>query len=455
MNAQESNQNNEQASQKLELPSAFLEYVRKKIEMNGSGGRPSLFSTWSRDGKTIDEKMSLAMDKLLNVLEASWIKKSSCSKIARDCEVSNDTMWRLLKEVMPFKELVSPILLSTPRAKKWFVEELETSDYETIQNYIKRAKREGLKNWKSTLKNARRMWTFSKYKAPENWSADDVHDYLMTLSAGAQSGMLDAIRKIAPQIRDDTSAQYVGVGMFRAKIQTLKKDLFGAEVKMIVDALVKHHLTHEATLFKLHVQTGAREGAKDSSAGMVGFRWSYFKNDFHAVDDYETKVHGGIWWRNCPLDIFFPELPDELRALWNKRGRPTDDKIVQGYIELKELYATIRTTLKTEYEGKVDPSLMKEFSTIRCHDADKLHVNMLWEAGVPLEVVAGQFLGKNEGVGLMGRGWLAIDVIKKHYLSLTQRSHRFQRIQQNVRDYAQKVLVEGLTYDVKESEMRA
>ena len=71
-----------------------------------------------------------------------------------------------------------------PRAKKWFVEELETSDYETIQNYIKRAKREGLKNWKSTLKNARRMWTFSKYKAPENWSADDVHDYLMTLSAG-------------------------------------------------------------------------------------------------------------------------------------------------------------------------------------------------------------------------------------------------------------------------------
>ena len=108
MNAQESNQNNEQASQKLELPSAFLEYVRKKIEMNGSGGRPSLSPTWSRDGKTIDEKMSLAMDKLLNVLEASWIKKSSCSKIARDCEVSNDTMWRLLKEVMPFKELVSP-----------------------------------------------------------------------------------------------------------------------------------------------------------------------------------------------------------------------------------------------------------------------------------------------------------------------------------------------------------
>jgi hypothetical protein len=224
---------------------------------------------------------------------------------------------------------------------------------------------------------------------------------------------------------------------------------------MIIDALNKRGLKYEATLFKLHLQTGAREGAKDSSAGMTGFRWSNFKNDFHAVDDYETKVHGGIWWRNCPLDVLFSELPEELRALWIKRGRPTDDKILSGYKELKRMYETMRRILKEEYEGKVDPSLAKEFSTIRCHDADKLHVNMLWEAGVPLEVVAGQFLGKNEGVGLMGRGWLAIDVIKKHYLSLTQRSHRFQRIQQNVRDYAQKVLVEGGTYDVKESEMRA
>jgi hypothetical protein len=449
VNAQTEKQTNDQSPPKIELPSAFLEYINKKIEANGSGGRPHLLAVLKKQGKD-------AKEVLLDILEDAWLKGRPCSRIAHDYNVSNDTMWRVLKDLEPFKESIKQILLLTPRAKKWFVEELETSDYETVQNYIKRAKREGLKNWKSSLKNARRFWTWTKYKAPENWTADNVHDFLVTLTGGAQSGMLDAIRKIAPQIRDDTSSQYVGVGMFRAKIQTLKKDLFGAEVKMAVDALKKHGLKHEATVIKLHIQIGAREGAHDSSAGMTGLRWSYFKNDFHTVDDFETKVHGGIWWRNCPLDIFFPELPDELRALWIKRGRPTDDKVLAGgYDELNKIYAMLRKLLKDEYEGKIDPSLMKEFSTIRCHDADKLHVNMLWEAGVPLEVVAGQFLGKNEGVGLMGRGWLAIDVIKKHYLSLTQRSHRFQRIQQNVRDYAQKVLVEGGTYDVKESEMRA
>jgi len=457
VNAQEK-PTSDQAPPKIQLPSAFLEYIKKKIEGKNKndklGGRPNLISSFAKDGKNMDEQVSLATDKVLNILEDAWLKGRPCSRIAHDYEISNDTMWRVLKDLEPFKESIKELLLTTPRARKWFVEELEISDYETVQNYIKRAKREGLKNWKATLINTRRFWTWTNYKSPEKWSADEVHDYLATLTGGAQSQMLDGIRKVAPQIRDESSSQYVGVGMFRAKLQQRKKDLFGAEVKMIIDALNKRGLKHEATIFKIHIQTGAREGAKDSSAGMVGLRWSYFKNDFHNVDDFETKVHGGIWWRNCPLDVFFPELPEELRALWIKRGKPTDDKVVNGYDELKTLYATIRRILTEEYGGKVDPSLMKEFSTIRCHDADKLHVNMLWEAGVPLEVVAGQFLGKNEGVGLMGRGWLAIDVIKKHYLSLTQRSHRFQRIQQNVRDYAQKVLVEGLTYDVKESEMR-
>ena len=434
---------------KAKLPFAFLEYIDSKTRPNESGGRPHFLSVIVKQGRDANEI-------LLDILEDVWLKGKPLGAIAKHYHTSHDSIWRLLKDLEQFKPVISELLLTIPRAKKWFIEEFETSDYEIVANYIKRAKREGLKRWRYTIRQARRFWTWTHYKAPQNWSADDVHDFLASLSSGAQSDMLDAIRKIAPQIRDEANPQYVGVGSFRAKLRQRKKDLFGAEVKMIVDTLIKRGLKHEATLFKVHIQTGAREGAKDSSAGMVGLRWSYFKHNFKAVDDFETKVHGGIWWRNCPLDIFFPELPDELRALWIQQGRPTDEKLIQGgYKELKQVYRTIRAVLTEEYQGKVDPSLAKEFSTIRCHDADKLHVNMLWEAGVPLEVVAGQYLGNGEGIGLLGRGWLAIDVIKKHYLSLTQRSHRFQKIQQNVRDYAQKVLVEGGTYDVKESEMRA
>jgi len=53
-----------------------------------------------------------------------------------------------------------------------------------------------------------------------------------------------------------------------------------------------------------------------------------------------------------------------------------------------------------------------------------------------LEVVAGQDLGKGEGLGLVGRGWKSVDIIKKHYLSLTQRSDRYQQMLSKVREYS-------------------
>ena len=61
---------------------------------------------------------------------------------------------------------------------------------------------------------------------------------------------------------------------------------------------------------------------------------------------------------------------------------------------------------------------------------------MLWEAEVPLEVVAGQDLGRGEAIGLMGRIWLSVDTIKKYYLSLTHRSDRFKRLEAQVKEYS-------------------
>jgi hypothetical protein len=74
--------------------------------------------------------------------------------------------------------------------------------------------------------------------------------------------------------------------------------------------------------------------------------------------------------------------------------------------------------------------------TLRPHDADKIHVNLLWEAGVPLEVTCGKYIGRGEGIGLMGRGWLDINTVKKHYLSLTERSERIRRLRKQVQAYS-------------------
>lgn len=59
-----------------------------------------------------------------------------------------------------------------------------------------------------------------------------------------------------------------------------------------------------------------------------------------------------------------------------------------------------------------------------------------FHARAPLEVVAGEYLGGNEAIGLVGRVWLDINTIKKHYLSLTARSKRIQNIRDKIARYA-------------------
>jgi hypothetical protein len=41
-----------------------------------------------------------------------------------------------------------------------------------------------------------------------------------------------------------------------------------------------------------------------------------------------------------------------------------------------------------------------------------------------------------EGIGLFGRGWLEINTLKKHYLSLTERSERIQNLSKRVQAYS-------------------
>jgi len=96
-----------------------------------------------------------------------------------------------------------------------------------------------------------------------------------------------------------------------------------------------------------------------------------------------------------------------------RRNNTSEYLIKGGYTELLAIYKRINQAVAEYYKGKLDPALYKEITTLHPHDADKIHVNLLWEAEVPLEVVAGEYIGGNEGVGSVGRGWLSTDVIKK------------------------------------------
>jgi hypothetical protein len=431
-----------------ELSPQFLEYVDSRIIRNGEGGRPHFLTALAKispsipefEGSEEDKEKELQkeihkvfVEETLNILESAWIKNRSIGEIGKKYGTTSKTIYRLLKDLESMKPELSEYLLTVPRRKRWHIPELDSSDYETIQAYINRAKRDGLKAYKRFIQKGKRAWTFFNYRDPAYWTADQVCQFLGTLSPGAQSGMLDAIRQVAPQIKNESIG--VKTGRFREKLMRRKKDIFGNEVNMIREALA--NFKEIKTKYDLHITLGAREGSTDPRSGLAGLTWEKFKKGFSIVDLYESKVRGGIHWRDCPLDLFFKDLPGRLRDLWISRGRPTNGKLFEnGYKDITAMYKEIRRILRERYEGKIDPSLLKEFITLRPHDADKIHVNLLWEAKVPLEVVAGQFIGQGEGVGLMGRGWLDINVIKKHYLSLTARSERFQEVRNLVRIYS-------------------
>jgi hypothetical protein len=419
-----------------ELPFEFLNYLHEKINGKGEnrGGRPHFLSVLAKEGKDPKEE-------LLNIIERAWIKDQNLKQIGKDYRTKRRNIYRILRDIENLsprmKGQIAEYVRTVSRRKKFYLPELDTSDYVTVQNYIKRAKRDGLIRYREQIRNARKAWTFFDGRDPAYWTADEVCDFLATLSRGSQSRMLDSIRQVAPQIAIKGSKDQVQTGRFREKLRRRKKDLFGNEISMIREALKSEKdFEYIRTIFELHLTLGAREGSTDPDSGLVGLTWDRFKKNFSKVDLYESKVRGGIWWRDCPLDLLFKDLPRRLKILWTRRRKPTTEKVLRnGYKELLDIYKTIRNVLRVYYHNE-DPSLLKEFVTLKPHDADKIHVNLLWEAEIPLEVVAGQFLGQNEGVGLMGRGWLDINTIRKYYLSLTQRSERFRKLERQVHRYS-------------------
>ena len=408
----------------IQIPQEFITFMDKRLEKKREGGRPNFLKVLSKERNSIDE--------VLNILELAWLKNKSYGRIAKKYFTSYYTIYRLIRDLEPLKESLFDYLLNAPRRKVFYNRDLNTSDYETVRSYIKRARRDGLKNYKRTILTALKCWRSLGYKDPGNWTPDEVVDYLSTLTYGAASVALDAIRQVAPQIRED-----VRTGRYREKLRRRKKDIFAKEFMMIVDALRANNLAWEEVVFKLHVTLGAREGKTNSKSGICGLSWDRFHKKFTRVDLWESKVRGGLWSRNCLVGLLFRELPQTLSQIWMERGKPTAEKlIIGGYPELLNIYKRIRAACCQYWEGRTEPDILKELTSLKPHDADKIHVNLLWEAEVPLEVVAGKNLGRGEGIGLMGRIWLSTDTIKKYYLSLTERSERIQKLRVQVQKYS-------------------
>jgi hypothetical protein len=410
---------------------ALDNYIKAKVVKNGSAGRPHFVAEIAKER---DPK-----EQILNIFEDVWLKNRQIRAVAKENKTNYLNIWRLLQDFEPYKAALVQYLQTTTRIKRFYHKKTDSSDFETVQNYIRRAHRDGLKKYPDNIYFAEKCYQFLGYKDPAKWTAEDVLRFLETKPGPSQSTYLDGIRQCAPQVAQRGGIEELKVGRFRDKRGSRKKEIFGAEYILIRECLNAKGLNKEKTRLDLHVTLAAREGSHgiNSASGLSGLTWDRFKDGFRSVDLWESKVRGGIWWRDCPVDLFFQDLPDRLREWWTAEGKPTNTHLMT-YDEIMNTYKTIRHTLAEYYKDKLDPNLYNQLTSLRPHDADRIHVNLLWEAKVSLEVVGGEYSGKGEGVGLVGRGWLDINVIKKYYLSLTKRSEGFQDVRKQIANYAKR-----------------
>lgn len=345
---------------------------------------------------------------ILKILQRAWIKDESDVKIAKDYNVSYISIYRLRKNFEPYKEQLLSLIEKEIGERKYFytIQEGENgfikviSDYENVTNFYKRylrstrtPKKRYLKN---ILRNAEKVWQFLGKKDPKDWTMNDIDNFIVSLreknvSQSRLQAYVVAIRQIAPHLK----SQGLTTDWTKASRAC---ELFLEDVKQILKILYDNGMEREAFIFKLHLTLGSREESFSK------IHISNFKENF--VDVYESKVKGGIIWKNINYTWLFPELANEI-----KKFVRDDGKFVKNYEELRQIYKRISNTIMP---------ILGEKGRILPHFARKIHVNILWELGVPLELVAGQIVG-NEGYCWFGVGWSDLNTLRKHYLALSSR----------------------------------
>lgn len=170
----------------------------------------------------------------------------------------------------------------------------------------------------------------------------------------------------------------------------------------------------EKLYLKLHVTTGAREGTGAiEPSSMWGLRWDNINWKERTIRIWESKTKKE--WRGR-LDLFFPELPNELYELWVKLGRP------EGYIWktlgfTKSGFDKMIHDVAKKIRSMFSNELKERFGTDRIvpHDLRRTHVVWLIDAGVDLESIA-----KSDEFDL-GVGWENLDTLLVYYARFTAR----------------------------------
>jgi hypothetical protein len=87
-------------------------------------------------------------DKKKVLKERARFKNKNLRITAEDYSTTYQTIYRILRDLEPAKSQLADYLRTVPRRKKLYLERLDSSDYQTVQAYIKRARSDGLKRYR-------------------------------------------------------------------------------------------------------------------------------------------------------------------------------------------------------------------------------------------------------------------------------------------------------------------
>ena len=342
----------------------------------------------------------------LRLFALNWNKK----QIKKELKIGEATYWRIKAEYERLsdveKQKIRELATEEEKAKEKFI------DYKFVQRWVQRMKsgRKPVTSWRSRFGSCKRIWLILQKKNPENWTIDDIElrvlPELRKRCKRSINHYLIALRSLRPDFKFPDEKGEI--------LSTEKKPEPMFEWKGVYERIMEGKLE---TFFKVggfkkelikrvHVTEGSREGST-GEGGILNNEWNRVHWKKKTIDVFESKTGGGFYWLDCPLDLFGERTFEMLREYWIQQGKPTSGKIFEDvtYEDLKEIYRETAEAIGEKY-GK---------NYITPHFARKLHASLLIDAGVPLEMVAG-----DKPFGIMGVGWLTLDTLKKYYLAFTK-----------------------------------
>jgi len=148
-------------------------------------------------------------------------------------------------------------------------------------------------------------------------------------------------------------------------------------------------------------------------SGIWGLQWDKINWENGTIDVFESKTKGGIWWKNCIINLFFDDLQERLRYAY-EHYRIKDSPYIF------ESMGVSLSQLESFYNREIPLILGRRVTS---HDLRKTGAIWLVEADVPLEMIAGKPENSPFGVG-----WLDLNTLLKYYSAFTKKKILRERI---------------------------